>query len=603
MAVELIGLDEAAAVAERVGAKAGRLADARRRRLPVLPGFAVLPGPGRALVAELLPQVAERGPHAVSLALMERVAGEVDLTPAIERARTVGTSLVARSSSIVEDDAVWSGAFSSFLDLRPDQLTTAVAGCWASTVTPSVLEICERTGIGPPEACPAVLVQPMVEPQAAGTATFTPTGVEIMAVWGSPAPLLAGWVEGWQATVRGDDVTGPAVGEGPPGRGRALDRPFPAGWFRAVADLASAALDGAPAAIEWAMVDDRPLLLQARPALLRACPVAVPAPHDEAAAPPVGPGGGRGVTGTAGEVGEVGEGAALLPGAVTIARAIARYGGPLGDELVLPWLLSLGDPVGEPTASLGDGTGFDAAVGMASALVAEAMGTGRDGAAEAAAEHLARVERGDLGALAGVRPVDRATAGAVLAGFGSAGRSLVEAGVLAHLEQVWCLSVEAVRRLLADPVPGDWHRHRHRNLRWQALLQQVIAVHGRAMVGDGVSPGRAAGPARRLSASRDLRRVVPGDIVVLRRPSPQLAPSLWVASGLVAERGSGAAHLVEVARSLRVPAVVGIGPIEVAEGDDLLFVDGDEARVAALADGRRHQEAHGSSTRRAGSRP
>lgn len=591
MDIELIDLDDERAVAERVGAKAARLADARRRGLPALPGFAVLPGPGSALVAELVAQVADRGPHAVSLSLMERVPDEVDLGPAIERAQALGGSLVARSSSGVEDDPVWSGAFSSFLDLQPDQLTTAVAGCWASTITRSVLEICERVGAQPAEVCPAVLVQPMVEPQAAGTATFVgaeaATGgtVEIVAVWGSPAPLMVGWAEGWRASVAGDTVTGPAVGEGPPGRGRKLDKPFPPEWFRAVAGLARAALDGGPAAIEWAIVDDRPVLLQARPAVL-AAPRATPLGGLSTEGGPAGDG--------AGLPGHVAEGAALLPGAVAAARAIARFGGPLGDELVLPWLLRLEASGAEPAAlgglatpglqaAPGGGASFEVAVATARTLVAEAMGTASDAADEAASELLTRVAKGELGALAGAHPVDLGAAGAVLAGFTAAGRALVEAGALAHPEQLWSLSPEEVRRLLDEPVPGDWHRHRHRTLRWQALLQQVIAMRGRTITGDPVSPGLAAGPARRLSASRDLRRVVPGDVVVLHRPSPQLAPALWVASGLVAESGSGAAHLVEVARSLRVPAVVGLGSFEVEEGDDLVFVDGDDGGVTILS--------------------
>ncbi|MGH9086524.1 MAG: PEP/pyruvate-binding domain-containing protein, partial [Acidimicrobiales bacterium] len=274
--VELVDLDDDRARPELVGAKAGRLAQARRRGLPVLPGFVVLPEPGSDLVAELLPEVDQRGPHAVSLSLMERVPEDVDLSGAVAAAARVGPSLVARSSSVVEDDPVWSGAFSSFLDLQPEQVTTAVAGCWASTLTPSVLELCERTGLEPAAVCPGVLVQSMVEPQASGTATFAPGdggATEIVAVWGSPAPLMAGWAEGWRAKVVGDEVSGLAVeaGAGEAGAGvrreRPLDRPFPVQWLRGVADLARDACEGSAAAIEWAVVDDRPVLLQARPAV------------------------------------------------------------------------------------------------------------------------------------------------------------------------------------------------------------------------------------------------------------------------------------------------------------------------------------------------
>lgn len=626
--LELVDLDDERARPELIGAKAGRLAEARRRGLPVLPGFVVLPAPGQSLVAELLPEVAHRGPHAVSLTLMERVPEELDLSAAVARGAHLGASLVARSSSHVEDDPVWSGAFSSYLELQPEQLVTAVAGCWASTLTPSVLELCERTGAEPPAVCPAVLVQPMVEPQASGTATFGGeasgaggTGadgaagaaggaVEIVAVWGSPAPLMAGWAEGWRARVVGDEVSGPAVGEAPgsgaPGsrpavrRGRPLDRPFPAEWLRGVAALAREACEGAASAIEWAVVDDRPVLLQARPVLERpqeASAGAGAAPSGAVAA--TGAGAGAVLGGGSSAPGRAGEGiaaeAALVPGAVRVARAAARYGGPLGDDLVLPWLLGMGPaaPVmPEPSVVTGAAEAdqaaamerFDRAVAAAEALVAQAMGRTLEEARPAAAALLGRVAGGDVAALGEARPVDAGPAAAVLRDLATTAGALVARGVLAHVEQLWSLSPDEVRRLLATGEAGDWHRHRHRTLRWQAFVQQVIAVRGRQVRGDGVSPGVAAGPARWLSASRDLRRVVPGDVVVLHRPSPQLAPALWVASGLVAESGSGAAHLIEVARSLRVPAVVAVGTLEVEEGEDLLLVDGDE-EVASLLPG------------------
>ena len=81
-------------------------------------------------------------------------------------------------------------------------------------------------------------------------------------------------------------------------------------------------------------------------------------------------------------------------------------------------------------------------------------------------------------------------------------------------------------------------------------------------------------------------------MIVVQYPLPNFAPLLWDAAGLVALGGAPSAHLMEVARSLTVPAVVGC-PV-----DDLLdvratgrgperalhlgTVDGDEGRVAVL---------------------
>ena len=620
-----IALDDASVSTATVGAKAARLADARRRGLPVLPGFVVPAGPGRSMVASLMPEVASHGPHAASLTLMEKVAALVDLSSAVRLAARLGPSLVARSSSCVEDDPVWSGAFSSYLDVGPGELAVAVAGCWASTLTPAVLALCERTGSAPPDVCPAVLVQPMVDPQASGTATFAPgpegagSPVEIVAVWGPPSPLMAGWSEGWRATVTGEQVSGPAVGDVAAPRNRRPDRPMPPEWLRAVAELARRACAGDPAAIEWAVVDGRPVLLQARPAGVDRSNAGVGWPTDarptdawrsEAL--------GSEVLGSEVLGSEVDDASVRIPGAVAIARDAIRYGGPLGDRLVLPWLLGMGFSAARGTeapskapdrateqapdratehatdratehaevapAARGGPAPPDAlraAVRDARALVATAVGAEDAEADAAASQVLERVAAGELEVLGEMRPVDPRAAADVLSRLAEIGEILVASGALAHPEQLWSLSVEEIGELLDRPVAGDWHRHRHRTLRWQALVQRVIDVHGEHFCGEGVAPGTAAGPARRLSAARDLRRVVPGDVVVLHRPAPQLAPALWVAAGLVAESGSGAAHLIEVARSLRVPAVVGVGSLAV-EGEDLVHVDGDGGEISLL---------------------
>ena len=586
IAAEVMDLDDEGATASVVGAKAARLAAARRAGLPVLPGVVVLPGPGRLLVDEMLPDVHRHGPHAVSLALMDAVATRVLLGDACGRAAALGSSLVARSSSYVEDDPLWSGAFSSFLDVEPPHVAIAVAGCWASTLAPSVLELCDKTGTMPGEVCPAVLVQPMVSPDAAGTGTYVPGGpVEVVAVWGSPAPLLAGWAEGWSATIRAGRAEGPAVGGPPlPGRPqRPIDRPLPTAWLAAVADLAGAACGGEPAAIEWAIVDGRAVLLQVRP-------LAGQAERGEEPEASVVRAGllERGTL----EPG-LADGAAACR-AADVAWAATRYGGPLGDELVLPWLLALGRAAPTMEVAAGEWGGrpqggvpalramFEGAVDAGTALGAAALGCAQAALPSAASRLIARVAQGALDTLDGLHAVDATSAREVVAAFDAIGRALVAAGSLAHPEQLWGLSVDEVRRLLALPASGGWHRHRHRTLRWQPLVQAVIRAQGRLQAGDGVSPGSGAGPGRRLTSPADLRRVVPGDVVVLRRPIPQLAPALWAAAALVAESGSGAAHLVEVARSLRVPAVVAVGPVVTADGEDLVLVDGDHHEIAVL---------------------
>ncbi len=566
MPPDLVDLDAAGALGSIVGAKAAALGRARRRGLPVLPGFVVPADDGRELVASLVASVRTAGPHAAALALME-AARAIDLGPAVRAAGRFGPRLAVRSSSVAEDDPAWAGAFTSFLDVQPDELPTAVAGCWASALTPAVLERCARTGARPADVCPAVLVQPMVEPQAGGIARVSADAdVHVVGVRGSPAPLLAGW------------STGDAL---------------PAAWVRAVADLARRAGEGAPVTVEWAIVDDAPVLLQVRRDGMEGPDRGQPRPPAAATLP---------------------EGAAASAVAPTLARAVARFGGPLGDELVLPWLLGClsedraavtrgavvtrgaaeragsRGPAGPAHSADPGGAGdllgrFDRTVEAARSLVAEATGTAGAPASEvaaAAARLTGRVAAGDLDVLGRVRPVPEAERTRVLEGFDACGRGLRESGALAHEEQLWALSVEEVRSRLVRPEAAGWHAHRFRSLRWQPLVQASVGHWGRAVKGEAAAPGRAAGWCRRLASGADLRQVVPGDVVVLERPFPQAAPALWVASAVVAESGSPAAHLVDVARARRVPAVGGTGPLAVASAGSLMLVDGDGGDVRVL---------------------
>jgi phosphoenolpyruvate-protein kinase (PTS system EI component) len=78
-------------------------------------------------------------------------------------------------------------------------------------------------------------------------------------------------------------------------------------------------------------------------------------------------------------------------------------------------------------------------------------------------------------------------------------------------------------------------------------------------------------------------------VVVAANPLPALAPLLWRASALVTASGGPGAHLVDVARSLRVPAVVSapiedlIGPLAGGEPrSHVLVVDGGTGLVSAV---------------------
>lgn len=192
----IVDLDDQAALDPgTVGPKAAWLARARGSGLPVLPGFAVdatASRPALRLGAEAL---AGRGSGGARLA----VTG-VELPFAADLVASAGRlapALVARSSSTLEDRPEWAGAFTSYLDLAPEEVPTGVVGCWASAFTVDALGRQAAAGIEPGSFPMAVLVQPSLQPRAGGTATIDGDGrVVVDGVAGHPAPLLGGWSGG-----------------------------------------------------------------------------------------------------------------------------------------------------------------------------------------------------------------------------------------------------------------------------------------------------------------------------------------------------------------------------------------------------------------------
>ena len=116
-----------------VGVKAARLAAAAAAGLPVLAG--------RVLPTEASSDAVARGsgkledgsgvPAAYLTAMDTSVPGGLaeELVPGTTSDDQL---LVVRSSTALDDDGRWSGAFTSYLGVRAIDLPTAVKGCWAS---------------------------------------------------------------------------------------------------------------------------------------------------------------------------------------------------------------------------------------------------------------------------------------------------------------------------------------------------------------------------------------------------------------------------------------------------------------------------------------
>ncbi|HWL89728.1 MAG TPA: hypothetical protein VNP90_00030, partial [Actinomycetota bacterium] len=122
------------------GAKAARLADAAGAGLPVLPGRVLPRDASSDAVARGVDAIeAGSGASRAYLAAVESVVA-AELVEELVPSRGPGSQpLVARSSTVLDDDGRWSGAFASYLGIEASDLPTAVRGCWASAFTTDAL--------------------------------------------------------------------------------------------------------------------------------------------------------------------------------------------------------------------------------------------------------------------------------------------------------------------------------------------------------------------------------------------------------------------------------------------------------------------------------
>jgi phosphohistidine swiveling domain-containing protein len=499
----LLDLDDPAALEPAVaGAKAARLARARQLGLPALPGVVIGVEAARAAVATALEQL-PRGSGAARLAVM-RATVDPDMLAALRRhASGLGFPVVVRSSSPLEDDPTWSGAFSSFLDIAAEDLAKAVRGCWASAFAVDPLERAEHAGVAPDDLAMAVLVQRQVIPDSGGLArTDADGGVAITAVKGSPAPLLAGWERGTGIRVDPADGVRPAV---------AGDLLSPAALL-AVARLGRRVRsDMGCDVVEWAADGERVTLLQCRRTAL--------AEPQESATVPDG---------------------LEHPVALRLARLAVRFPGELGERLVLPWACAGGWddsrlPAGAEPAGGSPPTALPGAVERrASELTTRAWGLA-PGEARAAAERA-------LADVRGPRPQD-------------ALRRLADLAPVPADEAAAVLRLVAAARDLADrDAPARAAPSRDG---WEPFVYGAVRAHGERLDGVPAAPGIGAGMVTVVTNPHSARLPAHRPVLVAARPLPGLAPMMWGAAGLVTGSGSPAAHLLEVAHSLRVPAVVG----------------------------------------------
>jgi pyruvate,water dikinase len=113
-------------------------------------------------------------------------------------------------------------------------------------------------------------------------------------------------------------------------------------------------------------------------------------------------------------------------------------------------------------------------------------------------------------------------------------------------------------------------------------VADVVRSRGLVSRATAVSPGIGAGRLRLLRELRTIGRPGPREILATALPLPHLAPLLWHSAALVTAGGASGAHLFEVARSLGVPAVVGVDLETLGPAGALVAVDGDTGLVSVL---------------------
>lgn len=542
----LVSLDEPRAVDPRLtGAKAAWLARATQAGLPVLPGVVVRADESEPHLTEGREALDRRGSGGARLAVSGRPLDGRLAAELMGAADRLGDPLVVRSSSVIEGDPRWSGAFTSYLDVHPDEVPKAVAGCWASAFTVAALERHRAADVAAGSVPMAVLVQPALQPDFGGTARIEGETTVVTAVAGSPAPLVQGWEPGDQARI---SASGEVDGE----------RAAATMGIRLLTSVAAVLREAherlGATACEWATVDGEVTILQ-----LMHSPGSRPA----SLLPPV-------------------SGAAAAPAAL-----VRRYPGPLGETLVLPWAVA--DPTAftdlPPPVPMAGAEALDLARREAAALTADVWRQRPAVAAVEAAGVLRSLRGTDPEAalaavqelsLPGVRRGRR-----VLALLARVLEDVAAKDAVTRPDLVWHLDPTEIEAVLtgAEPVV---RRQRIGFDRWEPFTASVVASTGIRANGTEAAPGVAAGRLWYVDGPGRSEGFRPRDVIVTPYPLPGIAPLLGDAAAIVTTGGGPAAHLFESARALAIPAVCGVH-LDHVLGRPLREASGQF--VAAVADG------------------
>jgi hypothetical protein len=519
----LLTLDDPEALEpSQTGAKAAWLARARQAGLPVLPGVVVTAGHSQRFLQAGADALATSGSGRARMVitgtiLPDRLREELTLSTA-----SMAAPLVVRSSSVLEGSGEWSGAFTSYLDIRHEELPKAVVGCYASAFTQATVERFEAAGVDPRRADLAVLIQPALDPQFGGTARLVGEDAFIVGVKGSPVPLVQGWDPGVQAKVTSAGTI----------HGASAIETLGEDVIRSVDEALRHAQQTIGANnCEWAVADGQVWVLQAQRFAEQAS----------------------------------GEGIAIADAlrtdeAADLGRLIRRYPGPLAEQLVLPWAIGAPDlaDLEVPAVDVDPLDALQAAAAHAASLTAEVWSRPKPVAAVRGRDTLRELRGTDpavgLSLIAGLRRPDLDQAREVLGLLATVRRGLVDAGAVAHASSGWHVAEEAARVWLSRR--GDSASTTRIGFdRWEPFNAALVAAHGTSVAGVSAGSGIAFGRMCVVTDPGKAAHFRPRDVVVAVHPVPGLAALLFDAAALITTGGGPAAHLFESARSLGIPAL------------------------------------------------
>ena len=283
----------------RVGGKGAALASSSSAGMPVPAWFAIAPAAWHAsLTARQRDAMGESAPDlTVVRDVRPSDAVIAELRKAVSALDAGAAGVAVRSSAAEEDSAAQSfaGQLDSYLYVAPDALADRVARVWASAFSERVTAYRRNRGLpGPPDP-PAVIVQRMIDADAAGVAfSVDPVsghhGIAVVsAVYGLGSALVSGeadadtykvdtdgriterriaqkrFAQRRAANAAANVLEGVELYAIPPARAR--NAALSDAQVVAVASLARAAQErfGSPQDIEWAYAGGQLFLLQARP--------------------------------------------------------------------------------------------------------------------------------------------------------------------------------------------------------------------------------------------------------------------------------------------------------------------------------------------------